>query len=641
MMSEAAGGAAAVQSDPGWEGLEGSCHWEDLILPAASRETLLSVSGDLRFRAAGTQRAPGRSPGIRLLFAGEPGTGKRLAVRVLATELGVPAVSIDLATLLSEGGVPSMQRLDRLFAAAERANVIVYFNDAGVWLGESARRSSSASSRSDEEVAALLERIDKYRGAIILAATLGIGRPEVIERIDAVVEFPFPDERARREIWPLQLPAGARLDPRELDFLAASFRLAGGTIRDCCVVAAAEAASERAPVSLRHLVAGVERCYQGRRQDARARAALDRFYAGTWDAEPGAPTPERAVAPPGAPTPERAVAPPRAPTPERAVALPHAAPSGRMAHAGRRPDTVLVALLLVCVVLVSVVGFGLARGHGTSPAPAPALDVHASVGLLRVSIPSGWHRGAPPRGPQLGLQDELALVGNRSGGILVLGRTATSDPSLLPSSLLAVLPGTPTAQIVSLGGERLYRYLNLSPRGASGQESVYALPSTIGTIVGVCYVHGAGPGFASTCERIVGTIRPVSGSVLALGPSVSYAQGLRAVIAKLTSARSAAGARLRSARTPRGQAKAAGALAAAYSDAGSAVARLSAGPAQTASDALSVALTASGHAYAALADAASHNDAKGYSAASGSVARAAGALRAAFSRLAGFGYRVS
>jgi ATPase family associated with various cellular activities (AAA) len=299
------------------------------------------------------------------------------------------------------------------------------------------------------------------------------------------------------------------------------------------------------------------------------------------------------------------------------------------------------ALLAVGGTLAAAaLGFLVARTTSGGTAVA-ALDKHASAGLLRVSFPSGWRREAPPAAVQLGLTDELALTtASSTRGSLVIGRAQTADPSLLPQSLLATLPSTPSGQIVTLGGARFYRYMNLSPLGRHASESVYALPTTVGTILGACVSNTPSPSFTISCERVLGTLRLASGSVLPAGPNPSYASALNQVMTALNTARTTASSQLRAARGATALANAANQLAAADSQAGSALLRLNAGPAAAANSALATALRTTGDQYRALARAAQSNDVGGYQAADASLKRSTQALTSAFAELGRFGYRV-
>jgi hypothetical protein len=193
---------------------------------------------------------------------------------------------------------------------------------------------------------------------------------------------------------------------------------------------------------------------------------------------------------------------------------------------------------------------------------------------------------------------------------------------------------------VTLGGLRFYRYLNLSPRGAT-LESVYALPSTVGTILGECVTGGARPSFARSCERVLATLRLSSGSLLPLGVSVSYAHALNQAISTLNAVRSGAGAQLHAPGNAGARAKAAASLAAAHAAASAAVSRLDAGPASTANSSLASALTLAANAYTALARAAAHSDVRAYASAEVSLANATSAMAAALAQLGRLGYSVA
>jgi hypothetical protein len=292
--------------------------------------------------------------------------------------------------------------------------------------------------------------------------------------------------------------------------------------------------------------------------------------------------------------------------------------------------------------VAGLLGLLVAVAVGGSDSPPAPLNGHATAGPLRVSFPTNWKQQTPPSSPALGLTDELALAPPSStGGTVVIGLTTTTDASLLPQTLLASLPSQPRPQVVSLGGAQYYRYLDLAPQGANGPVSVYALPTTAGTLVGVCLKSGAAASFAGECERVLGTARPTSGSVLALGPSATYAANLNAAMSTLNLVRTSADPRLRGARTPAAQAKAADELAAAHKTAATTVSGLSAGPAQAANLNLAAALLSTATAYAALARAATRNDTRGYATAGASLTRAQTELDAAFAQLSRLGYATS
>jgi hypothetical protein len=292
---------------------------------------------------------------------------------------------------------------------------------------------------------------------------------------------------------------------------------------------------------------------------------------------------------------------------------------------------------VVGVIAAAVVGFAIAPSSGSSPHATP-LAASASVGPIELSFPSGWRRQSRPRTPSVKLANELA-VGPATGGVVAVGFATPTDATLLPSSLKSALPSRPTQQVISLGNAQVYRYPGLVVSGGSGGSgAAYALPTSVGTLVGMCLPTAGAANFLGQCEQVLGSLRLTSGRVLALGPSSSFAGELSGVIKQLNTAVGAGGSRLQSAGKPAAQVSAANDLAGAYARAARAIKGLRAGPATTAVAPLISALGRTGSAYTALGRAVAHNDARGYAAASRSIGTASTELAAAFSQLAKLGY---
>jgi hypothetical protein len=306
-----------------------------------------------------------------------------------------------------------------------------------------------------------------------------------------------------------------------------------------------------------------------------------------------------------------------------------------------RGSSLLLTLAAMAIAAAAAVGFTVAHS-GANRGAVPALTGHASAGLLTLSVPSGWRRATSPVVAQLGLDDGIALspAGSR-GELLVIGRTVTPDPQLLPRALLASLASVPTPQTVSLGHATFYRYLNLWPRGGRSPESVYAMSTTFGTVLGVCISPKIRISFISGCERSLATLAVGAGEMLPPGPIPGYASALSLAIKQLNGVLTAAGSRLLTAAAAKTQARAANSLAAAYGQAAGTLSHLNAGPAGAANSALVAALALNQTAYRALARAASLQQSAPYSDARTSLRHAASAVTAAYSGLAAFGYSVS
>ena len=307
-----------------------------------------------------------------------------------------------------------------------------------------------------------------------------------------------------------------------------------------------------------------------------------------------------------------------------------------------------LARAVAAVVIVAVIGFVLARSSrgtdGTSGGSTPALSGQASTTSFHVSYPANWHRlSAPPAGLLPSLSEPLALAPTGTGEELVIGKVpgGGSPAGQLPAALRSALSSIPRAQIVSLGGRHFFRYLNLAPHGQGITESVYLLATTTETIGAVCAAQKPTETFTATCERVLATLQPTRGSVLAPAVDPGYALQLNAAMAKLNAARRALGPKLSVAGLA-ARAQAAQQLATAHAQAATSATRLS--PAgsglQTANRALVSALGQTASGYRALGRAITDRKQTAYGLAERQIGAGARALGAAFSRLRGLGYRI-
>ncbi|HWC87725.1 MAG TPA: ATP-binding protein [Solirubrobacteraceae bacterium] len=264
--------AARTASRHGLEGLAGRVEvgdstWEDLIVPDRAARALRMIPSFLRYRDRvldwGYGAEAGMTPGMTVLFAGESGTGKTMASRVVARDLGLDLFRIDLATVVSKFIGETEKQLDRVFAGAEGSNAILLFDEADALFGKRSEVHDAHDRYANVEVAYLLQRIERYEGAVILTSNLRHNIDAAfLRRLDLVVEFPFPEEEERRRLWRRLLPARAPLADIDVDFLATRFKLSGGSIRNVSFAAALLAAGDGGRVTMEHLARGIALEYE-------------------------------------------------------------------------------------------------------------------------------------------------------------------------------------------------------------------------------------------------------------------------------------------------------------------------------------------------------------------------------------------
>jgi hypothetical protein len=267
----------ATQLDPAYA-------WGDLVLPERQLDLLRSISAYLRHRDQvlsewGYEATVSRTQGLKVLFAGESGTGKTMAAQVLGAVLGLDMFRVDLATIVSKYIGETEKNLERIFTAADGSNAILFFDEADALFGKRSEVSDSHDRYANIEVAYLLQRMEAYPGAVILATNFRRNIDDAfVRRLDFVIDFPFPEPEDRRRIWQLVLPEAAPLaDDVDLDFLANQFKLSGGAIRNCSLAAAFRAADEGTQIEMRHLVRAVAQEF-GKQGRLTLEADFERFH---------------------------------------------------------------------------------------------------------------------------------------------------------------------------------------------------------------------------------------------------------------------------------------------------------------------------------------------------------------------------
>lgn len=246
--------------------------WDDLVLPEDRMRQLRAVTSRLRYRSIvhrdwdfGSKLARGR--GLCVLFAGPTGTGKTMAAEVLANELSLRLFQIDLSTVVSKYIGETERNLSLIFGEAEQSQSLLFFDEADALYGKRTEIKDAHDRYANIEVNYLLQRIEQYQGLVVLATNFQKNLDEAfLRRLHFVVEFPFPDEQAREQIWKLHFPGKAPREPG-LDFrlLATQFKISGASIRNVVVEAAflaAQEAGENGRISTAHIVEALKHEHQ-------------------------------------------------------------------------------------------------------------------------------------------------------------------------------------------------------------------------------------------------------------------------------------------------------------------------------------------------------------------------------------------
>jgi len=179
---------------------------------------------------------------------------------------------VNLAGVVSKYIGETEKNLDRIFEAAERSDAILLFDEADALFGKRSEIKDAHDRYANIEIGYLLQRMEAYDGLAILGTNLRGHLDEAFtRRLAFVIHFPLPDEVLRlalwRGIWPGAAPLAADVD---LAYLARTFPLSGGNIKNAALAAAYAAAAAGTPIAMGHLLHAVRREYgkMGKEVDA-------------------------------------------------------------------------------------------------------------------------------------------------------------------------------------------------------------------------------------------------------------------------------------------------------------------------------------------------------------------------------------
>lgn len=230
--------------------IEPIASWEDLVLPAGQKAILQNISRQVSNRQRvyddwGFGGKSNRGLGISALFEGESGTGKTMAAEVLANELNLDLYKIDLSQVINKYIGETEKNLSRIFTAAERCGAILLFDEADALFGKRSDVKDSHDRHANIEVSYLLQRMESYSGLAILTTNMKTALDKAfLRRLRFVVNFPFPGQAERAEIWKRVFPANTPTTALDLARLA-RLNIAGGNIKNIALNAAFLAAERR------------------------------------------------------------------------------------------------------------------------------------------------------------------------------------------------------------------------------------------------------------------------------------------------------------------------------------------------------------------------------------------------------------
>jgi AAA+ superfamily predicted ATPase len=217
--------------------------WSDLILPQTTLNELQSIeawynSSQILMEDWDMQKT--LKPGFRVLFYGDPGTGKTLAASLLGKYTKRPVFRVDVSMLVSKYIGETEKHLAKLFDKAENKNWILFFDEADSIFGKRTNVRDAHDKYANQEVSYLLQRIETFSGLIILASNYKNNMDKAFtRRFHSCIRFNSPKHEERLRIWQENLPKQLNLSDINLNDVAKRYELTGSNImnviQDICL----------------------------------------------------------------------------------------------------------------------------------------------------------------------------------------------------------------------------------------------------------------------------------------------------------------------------------------------------------------------------------------------------------------------
>ncbi|QQV01655.1 MULTISPECIES: ATP-binding protein [Chryseobacterium] len=208
--------------------------WTDLILPEPTLREIQGIeswynSSRILMEEWGMQKK--LKPGFRVLFYGEPGTGKTLAASLLGKYIQRPVFRVDVSMLVSKYIGETEKQLAKLFDKAENKNWILFFDEADAVFGKRTNVRDAHDKYANQEVSYLLQRIETFSGLIILASNFKNNMDKAFtRRFHSCIKFGNPKYEERLRIWQQNLPEQLQLEGISLEQIANRYELTGSNI---------------------------------------------------------------------------------------------------------------------------------------------------------------------------------------------------------------------------------------------------------------------------------------------------------------------------------------------------------------------------------------------------------------------------
>lgn len=223
----------------------------EIMTAVQQRSDVLRKGFDLRL---------GDATGISALFEGDSGTGKTLVAEVIANELGVDLIRVDLSTVVNKYIGETSKNLARIFDLAAQDAGVLFFDEADALFGKRSEAKEAKDRYANLEVAYLLQRMEQHPGLVILATNhRGHLDAAFTRRFTFITHFTYPDAALREKMWEKVWPPEVIIADNISFANLARIALTGASIRNAALLSAWLAGTEGGVIQVKHVETAIRR----------------------------------------------------------------------------------------------------------------------------------------------------------------------------------------------------------------------------------------------------------------------------------------------------------------------------------------------------------------------------------------------
>ncbi|MCI8669284.1 MAG: ATP-binding protein [Lachnospiraceae bacterium] len=242
--------------------------WEDLKLEVKQKSKIMDIYFQIKYKLKvyneyGMKRHFQYGRCVSALFSGPSGTGKTMAVYVLANMLNLELYKVDLSKVVDKYIGETEKRLEEIFRKAEQSNMILFFDEADALFGKRSEVNDARDKYANTEVAYLLQRIEEFDGIVILATNYRENIDAAfMRRIKFEVRFTIPDKNIRYEIWKSVFGKKMKAEDIDFEYLSENFEFTGATIKNVVLNAVFKSVSQEIGLNMKHIIWAIQSEYE-------------------------------------------------------------------------------------------------------------------------------------------------------------------------------------------------------------------------------------------------------------------------------------------------------------------------------------------------------------------------------------------